>query len=326
MAASGAEGRKNRVGAIGSPWQNVPMNDYQRIALVIRYLDECRAEQPDLASLAAYVGLSPFHFHRLFSTWAAITPKDFLQCLTLAHAKELLRKGESVMAVALQSGLSGPGRLHDLCVNLEAASPGELKSGGEGWTIDAGFADSPFGSCLIAESPRGICRLDFIESENGEGEWRALQDSWPRALLHRDDIVAARLAERIFARPGAASSGPALRAYVQGSAFQLRVWRALLQLQPGTVVSYGRLAAALGKPAAARAVGSAAAKNPLAYLIPCHRVIRETGVVGDYRWGRVRKRAIMTWESSAVLTGQRSDAVTRINPRMHARKGQGSVS
>ena len=318
--------RKNRVGVIAAPCQNIPMNDYQRIALVIRYLDECHVEQPDLASLAAYVDLSPFHFHRLFSAWAAITPKDFLQCLTLAHAKELLRKGESVMAVALQSGLSGPGRLHDLCISLEAASPGELKSGGEGWTIVAGFADSPFGPCLVAESPRGICRLAFIASNDGEGEWCALQDDWPRALLHRDDITAARLAGRIFARPGAASSGPALRAYVQGSAFQLRVWRALLQVQPGTLVSYGRLAATLGKPAAARAVGSAVAKNPLAYLIPCHRVIRETGVVGDYRWGRTRKRVIMAWESSAALSGQTSDVVATVDTLVPVRKGQGSVS
>jgi len=324
--APGAEDRKNRVGDIGSPCQNIPMNDYQRIALVIRHLDECHAEQPDLASLAAYVGLSPFHFHRLFSAWAAITPKDFLQCLTLAHAKELLRKGESVTAAALKSGLSGPGRLHDLCVSLEAASPGELKSGGEGWTIAAGFADSPFGPCLVAESPRGICRLDFIESENGEGEWCALQDNWPRALLHRDDATATRLAERIFARSSAVSSGPALRAFVQGSAFQLRVWRALLQVEPGTVVSYGRLATALGKPAAARAVGSAVAKNPLAYLIPCHRVIRETGIVGDYRWGRVRKRAIMAWESSAISSGQTADAVTTVDTQVPRRKGQGSVS
>jgi AraC family transcriptional regulator of adaptative response/methylated-DNA-[protein]-cysteine methyltransferase len=274
------------------------MNDYQRIALVIRYLDERHTCQPDLASLAEYVGLSPFHFHRLFSTWAAITPKDFLQCLTLSHAKELLRKGESVMDAALLSGLSGPGRLHDLCISLEAASPGEVKSGGGGWTIFAGFADSPFGRCLVAESPRGICQLSFVESENGEAEWAALQADWPRARVQRDDTIAARLADRVFVPPGRSTSGPALRALVRGTAFQVRVWRALLQVRPGSLASYGCLAAALGKPAAARAVGSAVGKNPLAYLIPCHRVIRETGVVGDYRWGQVRKRAIMAWESS----------------------------
>jgi AraC family transcriptional regulator of adaptative response/methylated-DNA-[protein]-cysteine methyltransferase len=238
----------------------------------------------------------------------------------------LLRQGESVMAVALKSGLSGPGRLHDLCVNLEAASPGELKSGGEGWTIVAGFADSPFGPCLVAESPRGICQISFLESENGKTEWTALQENWPRATLCRDDVAASRMAGRIFPAPDAARSGPTLRAFVRGTAFQVQVWRALLQVQPGTLVSYGRLAEALGKPAAARAVGSALAKNPLAYLIPCHRVIRETGVVGDYRWGRVRKRAIMAWESSAALAGQSSAADAAVDTQVQPRKGQGSVS
>ena len=289
---------KNRVGAAIPPWHNGRMNDYQRIALAIRYLDAHRESQPDLASLAAHVGLSPFHFHRLFTAWAAITPKDFLQCLTLSHARALLRKGDSVMDAALTSGLSGPGRLHDLCVTLEAASPGEVKSGGEGWTISAGFADSPFGPCLVAESPRGICRLSFVEADHGDAEWDALQASWPRARLRRDDGGAARLAGRIFVHAGVSPSGPPLRALVRGTAFQVQVWRALVQVRPGMLVSYGRLAAALGKPAAARAVGSAVGRNPLAYLIPCHRVIRETGVAGDYRWGPVRKRAILAWESS----------------------------
>jgi len=275
------------------------MNDYQRIARVIRYLDECHRSQPDLATLAERVGLSPFHFHRLFSAWAGVTPKDFLQCLTLAHAKELLRAGESVLDAALSAGLSGPGRLHDLCVGLEAASPGEWKSGGEGWTIVVGLADSPFGRCLIAESPRGICHLSFIETENGAAELAALAADWPRARLQRTDAAAARLARRVFERPDRAGSRPALRAWVRGTPFQVRVWRALLALPPGTLVSYGGLAAALGKPTAARAVGTAVGQNPLAYLIPCHRVIRETGVIGDYRWGRTRKQAIVAWEGAA---------------------------
>ena len=146
------------------------MKDYQRIARVIRHLDECHTSQPDLATLAAYAGLSPFHFHRLFSEWAAVTPKDFLRCLTVSHARALLRKGESVLDAALGAGLSGAGRLHDLCVALEAASPGEVKSGGEGWTLSVGFADSPFGRCLTAEGPRGICHLSFVESEDGASE------------------------------------------------------------------------------------------------------------------------------------------------------------
>lgn len=280
------------------------MNDYHRIALVIRYLGECHTEQPDLATLAAYAGLSPSRFHRLFVAWAGVTPKDFLQCLTLSHAKHLLRHGESVLDAALKAGLSGPGRLHDLCVTLEAASPGELKTGGAGWTIAAGLADSPFGRCLVAESPRGLCQLSFVEPGDETAAWAGIEESWPRARLHRDDAAAARLTRRIFTRPAQICSGPPLRALVRGTPFQIRVWRALLQVPPGALVSYGRLAAALGQPGAARAVGSAVGKNPLPYLIPCHRVIRETGVVGDYRWGRVRKQAILAWESTQVLPGE----------------------
>ena len=312
--------RKNRVGACIPLCQNGRMNDYQRIAAVIRYLDERHADQPDLASLAAHVGLSPFHFHRMFSAWAGITPKDFLQCLTLAHARESLRKGESVMNAALSAGLSGPGRLHDLCINLEAASPGELKSGGAGWTISAGFADSPFGRCLVAESPRGICQISFLESGNGEAEWAVLQEDWPRAKLHRDDAAASRIAVKIFAPPAPTQSRSSLRAFVHGTAFQVRVWRALLQVKPGALVSYGCLAAGLGKSAAARAVGGAVGKNPLAYLIPCHRVIRETGVTGDYRWGQVRKRAIIAWESSLAFDAE-SPRMMSSDPSPRSRRG-----
>ncbi len=274
------------------------MNDYERIALVIRYLDEHHIEQPGLATLAEYLGLSRFHFHRLFSTWAAITPKDFLQCLTLSHAKELLRQGKSVLDASLISGLSGPGRLHDLCVTLEAASPGELKSGGEGWTISAGFAESPFGRCLVGKSPRGICHLSFVASQDDRAEWAALQGNWPLARLQRDDSAAARVAARVFARPDPSPAQPALRAFVRGTAFQVRVWRALLHVPPGTLISYGHLASIMGQPTAARAVGTAVGQNPLAYLVPCHRVILATGVLGDYRWGQIRKRAIVAWENA----------------------------
>jgi AraC family transcriptional regulator of adaptative response/methylated-DNA-[protein]-cysteine methyltransferase len=273
------------------------MSDYERIARVIRHLDVRHAEQPDLACLAAVAGLSPFRFHRLFSAWAGITPKDFLQCLTLAHAQALLRKGTSVLDAALGAGLSGPGRLHDLCVILEAASPGEVKSGGEGWTLTAGFADSPFGRCLIGASPRGLCHLSFFD-DDGAAALAALHEHWPKARLQRDDAAAVRLADDIFAPPAAPPARPTLRAFVKGTAFQVRVWRALLQVPPGTLVSYGRLATALDNPAAARAVGTAVSHNPLAWLIPCHRVIRETGVIGEYRWGPARKRAMVAWESA----------------------------
>jgi AraC family transcriptional regulator of adaptative response/methylated-DNA-[protein]-cysteine methyltransferase len=319
-------------------WQVDAMNDYERIARVIRYLDEHHTEQPGLVELADCVGLTPFHFHRLFSDWAGITPKDFLQCLTLAHARALLDQGEAVLDAALDSGLSGPGRLHDLCVNLESASPGEMKSGGTQWTIVAGFAESPFGICFIAEGPRGICHLSFVESGDEDAAWKQLQDDWPNAKLRRSDTAAAGLARQIFTARGITQWGeatdepalmcqselaaaredsrptqnhkiihrhpvkrnsrPLLRAFVTGTAFQVRVWRALLQVAPGQLTTYSRLAEAVGKPAAARAVGTAAGQNPLAYLIPCHRVIRETGVVGDYRWGRIRKRAMLAWETA----------------------------
>jgi AraC family transcriptional regulator of adaptative response/methylated-DNA-[protein]-cysteine methyltransferase len=275
------------------------VNDYERIARVIRYLDESHTEQPDLSALSEHVGLSPFHFHRLFTTWAGITPKDFLQCLTQSHARELLRKGKSVLDVALDTGLSGPGRLHDLCVSLEAASPGELKSGGKGWTIEAGVADSPFGCCLVGQSPRGICHFSFVDSGNLNGALAALQADWPNARLHRDDSIATRLGARIFSRNRQARAPSPLRVLVHGTAFQVRVWQALLKVPSGALVSYGSLATALNQPTAARAVGSAVGQNSLAYLIPCHRVIRETGIIGDYRWGSVRKRALVAWESAA---------------------------
>jgi AraC family transcriptional regulator of adaptative response/methylated-DNA-[protein]-cysteine methyltransferase len=275
------------------------VNDYERIARVIRYLDECHTEQPDLSTLSKHAGLSPFHFHRLFSTWAGITPKDFLQCLTQSHARELLRKGKGILDVAMDTGLSGPGRLHDLCVNLEAASPGELKSGGAGWTIEAGVANSPFGRCLIGQSPRGICHFSFVDPGNLPAALAALQADWPNARLHRDDSIAMRLNARIFSKGRPTRAQSPLRLLVHGTAFQVRVWQALLKIPSGTLVSYGRLAAAINQPSAARAVGSAVGQNSLAYLIPCHRVIRETGIIGDYRWGAVRKRALVVWENAA---------------------------
>jgi AraC family transcriptional regulator of adaptative response/methylated-DNA-[protein]-cysteine methyltransferase len=281
------------------------MNDYERIARVIRYLNEHHAEQPDLADLAKQARLSPFHFHRLFSAWAGVTPKDFLQCLTLAHVKESLQNGKSILDSALDAGLSGPGRAHDLCVNLEAASPGEMKSGGAGWTLIAGFTETPFGKSLIAESPRGICHLAFFEPGSTEAAWAELHENWPNAGVRRNDSSAAKLAAQIFTRP-VRHLRPALRAFVQGTPFQLRVWRALVQIPPGHLTSYGRIAVSLDMPGAARAVGSAVGANSLAYLIPCHRVIRETGVIGDYRWGSVRKRALLVWEDAVRHCARRS--------------------
>lgn len=271
------------------------MNDYERIAEAIRFLDERRHGQPDLATVAAHLGLSPSHFHRLFSKWAGATPKDFLQCLTLAHARDLLRRGESVLDAALDSGLSGPGRLHDLCVTLEAATPGQIKARGAGLEIRAGIADSPFGNCLIGETPRGICHLAFFDEGGRGGALAALKTDWPLAAISWDDSQAARLCTGIFTT--APAHTPPWRLFVRGTPFQLRVWRALLEVPPGSLVSYGKLAAVAGNPKASRATGSAVGRNAVSFLIPCHRVIRETGISDHYRWGALRKRTMLAWEN-----------------------------
>ena len=274
------------------------MNDYERIARVIRYVDAHHAEQPGLSVLAREAGLSVFHFHRLFSAWAGVTPKNFLQWLTFSRVQGLLREGQSVLAAALESGLSGPGRLHDLCVRLEAASPGEIKSGGAGWTMTAGFAPTPFGDCLAARGPRGVCHLSFVDSDR-KTAWDELKQLWPGARWQRDDAAVQGLLACVFDRPGRLEARRPLTVFVKGTEFQLRVWRALLRIPSGRLTTFGQLAAAIGAPAAARAVGSAVGSNELAWLIPCHRVIRQTGAAGEYRWGAVRKRAMLAWEASA---------------------------
>jgi AraC family transcriptional regulator of adaptative response/methylated-DNA-[protein]-cysteine methyltransferase len=275
------------------------MNDYERIARIIRLLDETHLEQPGLAELAARSGLSRYHFHRLFSRWAGVTPKDFLQCLTLAHARERLRAGESVLDAALDAGLSSPGRLHDLCVTLEAATPGEIKTGGAGWRIEAGFTESPFGICCVGSGPRGVCHLAFVETDDRKTAAVPLTEAWPRAELRWNNSLAAQLGAQIFQSAHRDSSAVNLKAFVRATPFQSRVWRALLQVPAGALISYGQLAAMSGRPGAARAVGTAVGGNPLAYLIPCHRVIRETGVIGQYRWGHERKRLMLGWEGAA---------------------------
>jgi AraC family transcriptional regulator of adaptative response/methylated-DNA-[protein]-cysteine methyltransferase len=284
------------------------MNDYERVAGTIRFLDQHHTNQPNLAALARGAGLSAFHFHRLFSEWAGVTPKDFLQCLTLEHVKTLLRGDNSVLNASLEAGLSGPGRLHDLCVTLDAASPGEMKNGGAGLTITYGFARSPFGDVLIGETSRGICHLSFIGDQGRERAVRTLRADWPSAKLDRIEGRAAQLAGLIFARKDMNTTQRGLRAFVRGTPFQLRVWRALLQVPAGSLTTYGRLSSAIAQSGAARAVGTAIGANPIAFIIPCHRVIRETGVLGNYRWDPVRKRAMIGWELAHRFTGDEARA------------------
>lgn len=277
------------------------MNDFERIASVIEYINRHRREQPSLEELAECVDLSPHHFQRLFSRWAGISPKKFLQCLTAKAVKEHLQNGKSVLESAYAEGLSGPGRLHDLSVLLEAASPGEIKSGGAGWTIFAGIADSPFGNCLIAESPRGICKLAFLDEQPPATKTPAAEHEiamdWPQAEIVWDHQRAKSVATGIFSHAARkVGDRPTLSCLVQGTAFQVKVWQALLQIPTGQFTTYGKVAAAIGNPKASRAVGSAIGKNDIGYLIPCHRVIRETGVVGEYRWGSLRKQALIARE------------------------------
>ena len=273
------------------------MNDFERVARVIRFLDDHHTGQPRLSDLAAVAHLSESHFHRLFHRWAGTTPKAFLQCLTVEHAKRRLRESASVLDAALDAGLSGPGRLHDLLVTLEAISPGEFKRAGRGLTIEWGWAQSPFGRCSLGWTRRGICHLAFHEvEEEGLRPPSELCENWPGADLRRDDPQARRRAKVIFNQDRRAPI--ALKALVRATPFQLQVWRALVRIPEGDVASYRSLAILLGAPTAARAVGGACRSNPVAYLIPCHRVIRETGIVKGYRWGDTRKRALLAWEAS----------------------------
>ena len=274
------------------------MNDFDRIATVIHHLDQHHSDQPSLDELAAVAGLSPSHFHRLFHRWAGVTPKDFLQCLTAEHAKQRLRDSTSVLDTAFDAGLSGPGRLHDLFVTLEAATPGEFKNGGHGMTIQWGIAETPFGQCSIGWNARGICHLAFREVNREASVPQALRESWPNAAFQRTDREAAHVARSIFNHSQESMSK--LKAFVKGTSFQVKVWRALLQIPEGSVTTYGAIARAIGRPNATRAVGTACGSNPVAYLIPCHRVIRQTGVVQGYRWGNDRKQALLAYEGSLI--------------------------
>jgi AraC family transcriptional regulator, regulatory protein of adaptative response / methylated-DNA-[protein]-cysteine methyltransferase len=270
------------------------VNDYERIARVIQHLDQQATTQPLLQDLASLVGLHKSRFHQLFHRWAGVTPKDFLQCLTLQFARQRLRNSADVLQTALDAGLSGPGRLHDLLVTLEAVSPGELKRKGAGLEFRWGTAHTPFGCCSIAWSHRGISHLAFVDGEPGDelpAEW---VHDWNQASWIRDDPCAQSHADSIFVR---SSGTTAIQAFVRGSSFQLKVWRALLQIPPGNLTTYGHIARAIAMPHAARAVGTACGQNPVAVLIPCHRVIRQTGILDGYRWGTSRKRALVAWES-----------------------------
>jgi AraC family transcriptional regulator of adaptative response/methylated-DNA-[protein]-cysteine methyltransferase len=269
--------------------------DYARIERAIRFICARRERQPDLAEIATSVHLSEYHFQRLFQRWAGITPKRFLQFLTKEHAKERLRDSASVLEAALSAGLSGPGRLHDLLVECEAVTPGQYRRGGEGIEIRYGYHATRFGQCLLAATARGVCALRFVEPQDRGDELQAIAAEWPRARLVADQSATSAIVARIFRGTPA---GAPLSLHLKGTNFQLKVWEALLAVPEGTLVGYAALAKAIGAPQAARAVGGAIAKNPVAWLIPCHRVLRSLGEVGGYRWGPERKLAMLGWEAA----------------------------
>ena len=266
------------------------------MARVIQYLVENSRNQPTLEDTSRIACLSPHHFQRKFKTWVGVSPKAFLQYLTYMEAKKNLLKGNEITTAALNSGLSGPGRLYDLCVKLEAATPGEIKNLGKGFEIQYGFGPTPFGKSLIGISPRGICYLAFIHTLTEPEALVELKTSWPYARYIEVPELAIDNLQKIFSLRKKTSSG--LNAFVTGSNFQLKVWRALLNIPRGKLISYGSLADAIGMPRSARAVGSAVARNYLAYLIPCHRVIRNNGITGEYRWGNELKQKIIAVESA----------------------------
>ena len=282
---------KNRVSSARGRGYDGRMSHYERIEKVIRYLDAHAGEQPDLATLAKVAGLSESHFHRLFAKWAGTTPKDFLKHLTSEHAKALLRESKDILGASLEAGLSGPSRLHDLLVTVEGVTPGEYKSGGRGVAIDWAFVETPFGPCLLGATRRGICWLAFTDRR--EAALRELRSGWPNASLRAGGPLAKAAARAAFGRGKRKVSVVAA-----GTPFQLKVWRALLRVPEGRLTTYGALAAAIGAPKAARAVGTAVGRNAIGYLIPCHRVIRDTGALGGYRWGPSRKAAILAYEAA----------------------------
>lgn len=272
-------------------------SDYDLIEKAIRYLEANFQAQPTLEELATHLHVSPYHLQRTFRRWAGISPKRFLQFLTVAYAKQLLAESRSVLETTCEAGLSSPSRLHDLFVTLEAVTPGEFKAQGAGMGLACGFHDSPFGECMIAASERGIAALSFVADGDRDGALTAVHSQWPGAEWYEDETVTGPLVKRIF--PTETGNGRnQLTLFVRGSNFQVKVWEALLRIPSGYACTYQDIARQIGKPKASQAVGNAVGANSIAYLIPCHRVIRKSGVLGDYRWQPARKKAMLGWEAA----------------------------
>ncbi|MBC8045007.1 MAG: methylated-DNA--[protein]-cysteine S-methyltransferase [Rhizobacter sp.] len=268
--------------------------DYERVQKAIEFLSHHFKSQPNLDEVAEAAHLSPYHFQRLFTAWAGVSPKRFLQFLTLDFLRTKLHETQSIAEAAELAGLSAQSRVYDLFVGIEGVTPQEYKSGGRGLDIDYGFHPTPFGECFIAAAEKGVCALAFVSEATAESEVLAFSQKWNFAKVHRNQHRTEKYVRQIF---GGAAAGK-INVLVQGTNFQLKVWEALLKIPSGAVSTYEQIAKSTGNAKAVRAVGSAVAANPVGYLIPCHRVIRKEGKIGQYHWGETRKQAMIGWEMS----------------------------
>jgi AraC family transcriptional regulator of adaptative response/methylated-DNA-[protein]-cysteine methyltransferase len=285
------------------PSRPEPLGDYATIRDAITYLTAHWNEHPSLDALAAHLGLSPAHAQKVFKRWCGLSPKEFVQAIAIDRARELLDDSASVLETAHEIGLSGAGRLHDLFITHEAMTPGDYKRRGEGLAIGYGFHATPFGETLLMTTERGICGLAFVNEDIGETRKDALADMtrrWPKAQFHEDHGLSAAAARRIFDPARWAKDDP-VRLVLIGSDFEVRVWESLMKIPMGRAVSYNDIARHIGQPTASRAVGSAVGRNPLSFVVPCHRVLRGDGSLGGYHWGLTRKRALIGWETGRIL-------------------------
>ena len=270
--------------------------DYAKVKSAIEFMTAHWRGHPSVEEMAEHAGLSSSHFHHVFKRWAGLTPKAFLQALTLDHARDLLRNATSVLDTSYEVGLSGPSRLHDLFVTHEAMTPGEFKTGGAGLKMAFGYHPSPFGEAIVVMARHGMAGLGFVDHGDRASALEDMQRRWPRATLLRDDAATAALARRAF-DPALWQKDRPLRVVLIGSDFEVRVWETLLRIPLGSATTYGAIAGHIGKPAAARAVGAAVGKNPVSFVVPCHRVLGKSGALTGYHWGLTRKQAMIGWEA-----------------------------
>jgi AraC family transcriptional regulator of adaptative response/methylated-DNA-[protein]-cysteine methyltransferase len=276
-----------------------PASDYERIRRIVAFISERWREQPSLDDIAAHVGLSTTHVHHLFRRWCGLSPKAFLQAITLDNAKALLADSASVLDATYELGLSGPARLHDLFVTHEAMTPGDYKAGGAGLTLRVGYHPSPFGEAILVATERGLAGLGFVDAGDRPAALADMQRRWPKAAYVEDEAATAPIARRIF-DPLAWRAEQPLRVVLIGTDFEVRVWQALLRVPLGRATTYSDIASRIGRPSASRAVGAAVGKNPISFVVPCHRVLGRSGALTGYHWGLTRKQAMLGWEQGRI--------------------------